>query len=95
MKLKKCYFFSNAMNYLGHVITPGRLHMETKTMETIGTLRYSINTTEQQAFVDLCNVYRRFVSDFVRKGAPLDKPLKNGNRRNWARTEKERPRWKN
>lgn len=69
LKLKKCHFFTDAIDYLGHVITPGRLQVATKTDETVQTLKYPTTTTELRSFLGLCNVYRRFMSNFARKAA--------------------------
>lgn len=75
LKLKKCHSFSDAIDYLGHVITSGQMHVLNKTKQTIRTFKYATNLT-RLLFSGQCKVYRRFVSKFVRKVAPLNNLLK-------------------
>lgn len=78
LKLKKCYFFSDVKDYLGHVITPSLLQVAKKTKETICTLICPMNKTELRSYLGLCNVHGHFVSSFARNAAHLNKLLKNG-----------------
>lgn len=64
-KLKKCPLFLDAIDYLGHVISPGRLHVAIKTKETNCPLKYLTNTTELctfgylQRIASLCTEFRQ------------------------------------
>lgn len=40
LKLRKCFFFSGAIDNLGHVITPRQLHFATKTTGDVRYLTY-------------------------------------------------------
>lgn len=73
LKLKECHLFSDATDYLTHVITPDHLHVPAKTRHTIRELEYMTNTTEVRSVLDLCNVYLRLTSNFAREGLPLNK----------------------
>lgn len=74
-KLKKCSFFSTTVDYLGHIITPKKLHVATKTTEAIKASQYPTTVSELPSFLGLCNIYRRFVQKFARLASPLNKNL--------------------
>ena len=71
LKLKKCDFFRNKVNYLGHVITPGKLSVATKNMEAFAEAKFPTNITQLRSFLGSANVYRRFVEDFSMIAKPL------------------------
>lgn len=76
LKLKKCFLTPDAIDYRGHVITPPRLHITTKTINAVRDLRCPMAKPEMRSFLGLCNVYQRFVPKFSRLAAPLMKRLK-------------------
>lgn len=76
LKLKKCVFFSDAVDYLGYVMTPKQLPIVTKTRDTVRSSKYPTNASELRSFLGLCNVYRRFVIKFSRKTAAENMRLK-------------------
>ena len=78
LKLKKCKFFSKSVDYLGHVIRPGRLEVATKKTEPVKCFEDSTMQTELRSFLGFCNVYRRFVPNFARTAAPLNAFRKKG-----------------
>ena len=71
LKLKKCHFFTNSVNYLGHVIGPGTLEVSEKNMVAIRAAVPPKNQTQLRSFLGLCNVYRRFVPGFARIARPV------------------------
>lgn len=77
LKLKKYHFFSESIDYLGHVIAPGKLQAAKMTTQAIESLRYVEDISEMRSFLGLCNVYRRFVPCFAKNAAFLNKKLKN------------------
>lgn len=75
LKLKKCSFFTDTMDYLGHVIRPGKLEIATPAIEAIKGVKQLINVTELRSFLGLCNIFRLFVPNFPRISAPQNKKL--------------------
>jgi hypothetical protein len=78
LKLKKCHFFSDTVEYLGHVIRPGRLGVAEKNTTALRTAPLPRTQTEIRSFLGLCNVYRRFVPLFSTLAAPLNTLLCKG-----------------
>jgi RNase H-like domain found in reverse transcriptase/Reverse transcriptase (RNA-dependent DNA polymerase)/Integrase zinc binding domain/Integrase core domain/Chromo (CHRromatin Organisation MOdifier) domain len=78
LKLRKCRFFSEAVDYLGHVIRPGRLGVAEKNTESLRDAAPPRTQTEMRSFLGLCNVYRRFVPKFSAIAAPLNAYLTKG-----------------
>lgn len=78
VKLKKWFFSSDAFQYLGHVITPQRLHIGTKSINAVRDLKYSMTMFLLRSLRRLCNKYCQFVPHFVRVAGPLNKTLDKG-----------------
>ena len=73
LKLPKCYFFRKSVDYLGHIVSPGKLEVAHRGTEAIRKTLPPRTFTEMKSFIGLCNVYRRFVPNFSRIAKPLDK----------------------
>ena len=78
LKLKKCHFFAETVDYLGHVIRPGRLGVAEKNTNALKAAPLPRTQTELRSFLGLCNVYRRFVPRFSAIAAPLNALLAKG-----------------
>lgn len=77
MKMKqKKYFFSDAIDYLGHVITTGQIYIAIKTTNDFRALEYPKKTCEIRLFQELRNVRRQFAANYASVVAPLNKILK-------------------
>ena len=76
LKLKKCDFLKNKVYYLGHVVRPGKLAFAQKTTKAVEEFRLPENQTHIKSFLEICNIYRRFVTNFARIAAPLSALLK-------------------
>ncbi len=76
LKLPKCKFFCETVDYLGHVIRPGRLALAETNTRALQEVKHPQNQTELRSFLGLCNVNMRFVPRFASIAATLNEPLK-------------------
>ena len=76
LRLDKCTFFTKSINYLGHVVRPGKLAAAMDTCKAVEGFPEPRTITDVRSFLGLCNVFRRFVKDFARIAAPLNAMLK-------------------
>jgi hypothetical protein len=74
-RLDKCHFFRRRVNYLGHVIEPGKLSVQATKVDTILKAKLARTRTELGAYLGICNVYRRFVPKLATIAAPLTRHL--------------------
>ena len=63
------------MDYLGHVIRPGKLEVSSRTCEAIRQAKEPTTQTGIRSFVGLCKVFRRVVPNFARFATPLNRKL--------------------
>jgi len=63
LKAAKWHFFQEEVEYLGHVIRPGRVHVLEKNLRALRGLRYPETQTQMKSFLGTCGVYRRFMAD--------------------------------
>lgn len=83
LKLKKCPFFVEKINYLRKVIRPGLLKLYETTTAAVLELRDPATQTELRSFLGLCNVFSQFFSNFSRVAAPLNKKLRKNSPRHF------------
>ena len=72
LKAQKCHLFSNEVEYLGHVVRPGRLSVNEKNLKAIEKACFLKTQTQLRSFLGMCNVYRRFTVDFSKTAKPLN-----------------------
>lgn len=75
LKLKKCSFLSNTIDYLDHDIRLRRLKVALQTTDAIEALKPSKNITGVRSLLCLCIVFRRFVSIFPHISEHLNRKL--------------------
>lgn len=76
LKLKKCSFFTEITDYLGHVAHLRGLEIATHTTAAIKEQKPPTNVTEFCSVLGLCDVFRHFVPNFARIAPPLTNKLK-------------------
>jgi len=59
------------VEYLGHGIGPGRVHVLGKNLRALRGLQYPETQTQMKSFLGKSGVYRRFVADFAKIAKPL------------------------
>ena len=59
LKAANCHFFQEEVEYLGHFIGPGRVHVLEKNLRALRGLRYPETQTQMKSFLGMCGVYRR------------------------------------
>jgi len=72
LNLAKCIWFSDEVEYLGHIVRPGQLHVHKKNVDALKHAKFPTTTTQLKRFLGMCNVYRRFVKDFAKRAKPLN-----------------------
>ena len=81
LKLEKCEFFKEQINYLGHQINSNGI-----TCVQNDKLKYAAKPTcikELQSFLGLANFYRKFIPNFAQLAQPLYNLLKKDTPYNW------------
>ena len=83
LKLTKCSFFQPKVDYLGHVITPGKLSVATENTKSFEHAQFPRNTTQLRSFLGAANVYRRFVTGYSGIARPLNAMLRKDTEPDW------------
>jgi hypothetical protein len=83
LKLKKCRWFQPKVDYLGHVVMPGKLAIASDGTKSIRGAVFPQGLTQLRSFLGACNVYRKFVEGFSKLAKPLNDMLKKGAEPDW------------
>lgn len=65
LKIKKSKLFSDTVEYLGHIIKPGKLEIDSAITKSLRDSKPPTTKTELQSLLRLCKVYQRFIKDFA------------------------------
>jgi len=72
LKLEKCVFEVEEVEYLGIIITHGTMQMDPKKVEAMASWMMPQNKKDVQQFLGFVNFYRRFVCNFASLATPLN-----------------------
>jgi len=72
LNAQRFHLFSNEVEYLGHVVRPGRLSVYEKNLKAIKKAVYPRTQTQLRSFLGMCNVYCRFTVEFATTAKPLN-----------------------
>ena len=72
LKLQKCSFFQPKLDYIVHVITPGKLSVAVDNSKAFAKAVFPRIITQLRSFLGAANVYRRFVQKYCDIARPLN-----------------------
>jgi len=81
---RKCKFFKESVEYLGHVIYPSGLGVQQAKVEAIAHIPRPTDVSRVRAFMGLMNYYRRYVKGFSAMAKPLNMLLKLDQEWQWG-----------
>jgi len=61
LNLEKCTWFSDEVEYLGHIVGPDQLPVHNKNDDALKNASFPTIKTQLKIILEMCNVYRRFV----------------------------------
>jgi hypothetical protein len=64
LRLKKCFFGLQEMEYLGYTVSAGNISVSTKKVEAVADRPVPKTQKEVRSFVEFCNFYARFIHHF-------------------------------
>jgi hypothetical protein len=73
----KCKFYCDRVEYLGHMIYPGRLGVVASKVEIVMSIPRPRDVSRLRAFLGLYNYYRKFVKTFSAMAKPLTMLTRN------------------
>jgi len=87
LKMSKCSFMSESVEYLGHCIDAQGLHPTQAKVDAVKNAPVPTDVIKLKFFLGLINYYRKFLPDLSSVLAPLNKLLQKGHRWNWTSTQ--------
>lgn len=87
LNIKKCSFFTDSVQYLGHIFDRNGVHPNPEKIRAISDAPAPRDLKQLQAFLGLCNFYSRFIRDFSTTLAPLYQLLKKDVKFVWGQEQ--------
>lgn len=76
---EKCKFFMQRIEFLGHVISNGRIRVDEKKVETIEAYPIPKTLRQLRSFLGLAGYYRKFIKNYAAIAKPLSLYLRGEN----------------
>ncbi|GJP58286.1 hypothetical protein CLOP_g22992 [Closterium sp. NIES-67] len=83
VKLSKSEFALEKVQFLGHMVSAQKVHVDPKKIEAVRTWKIPENVKELQQFLGFANYYNRFVPQYAKLAAPLTNLLKKNTPYKW------------
>ena len=83
-KLKKCEFWLEEVQFLGHIVTKDGISVDPAKIEAIVNWPRPANVSEVRSFLGMAGYYRRFIEGFSKLALPITKLLQNTNKFEWT-----------
>ena len=80
----KCTFFYPQVEYLGHMIYPGRLGVLKNKVEALASIPRPKDVSRLRVFLGVANYYSKFVANFSRMAKPLTILTRNDQEWMWG-----------
>lgn len=81
---QKCSFDVTAIDFLGYIVSNGRLSMDPAKIEIIKNWRTPNSVKDVQSFLGFANFYRRFIENFAQVTKPLTSLFKKNVKFRWT-----------
>ncbi|KAG1929330.1 retrotransposable element [Pimephales promelas] len=78
LKLEKCEFHRDTVQFLGYLITPRGITMDQRKVDDVNNWPQPTSRKDLQRFLGFANFYRRFIKNFSQTCFPLTNLLKGG-----------------
>jgi hypothetical protein len=72
LKPEKCKFKKQQTEYLGHIISPGKVEMDPTKLDGIKLWPIPKSTQDVQKFIGFTNYYRKFIYHYANITQPLN-----------------------
>jgi len=70
--LERCTWSSDEVEYVGHIVRPGQLHVHNKNVDALKHAKFPTTKIQLKSFLGMSNVCRSFVKDFSKRAKPLN-----------------------
>lgn len=84
-KASKCFFHSDRLTFLGHVISPDGIRMDNSKVDAIRNVPPPKNLKDLRSFLGLANYYRKFIKSFSSLAYPLTTLTRKDVSFNWTK----------
>ena len=84
LKVSKCKFFQESVDFLGHVVSDRGISCDPKKIEAVVDWPKPTCVKEVRSFLGFCSYYRSFVKGFSSEAAPLHELTKKNVKFEWS-----------